>query len=424
MESEPASVITMAKNYNMKKIIFTLLALVGTMSMNAQVMKVMKNGEVVAVFTADQANNVVFEEILFGQGYAAATGIGYVKWVQLWENGPKFAEYNVGATSATEYGGYYTWGGTFKNEQDSWQDDHNTGTSDLYGDTDTATKLWGDNWRMPTNDEFSDLLSNCDVQWTTFGGLNGCKFTGKGNYSSNSVFLPAADYCDDGDVYGQGYSGYYWSSTPNGSDNAYLLNFGSGGQYVGDDNRSHGYSVRAVLKETPATTGTAKAKINGVDVEVNWVQLWKDGPKFAEKNVGATSATDQGTTMKFTEATKAGAEYVWGANWCTPSKDDMEHLMTAAKGGTDDKVKCEYTQEGSQYGFKFTGLTDGYTDNSVFFPAQDGGSNGGYAGYWSATADGSEAWDMDLLCADGVWRSSWYSDGQGSNYFVRPVLKK
>ncbi|MCQ2383171.1 MAG: 2-hydroxyglutaryl-CoA dehydratase, partial [Clostridia bacterium] len=46
----------------------------------------------------------------------------------------------------------------FKNEQDSWQDDHNTGTSDLYGDTDTATKLWGDNWRMPTNDEFSDLL--------------------------------------------------------------------------------------------------------------------------------------------------------------------------------------------------------------------------------------------------------------------------
>ncbi|MCQ2132789.1 MAG: fimbrillin family protein [Bacteroidaceae bacterium] len=33
---------------------------------------------------------------------------------------------------------------------------------------------------------------------------------------------------------------------------------------------------------TPPTTGTAKAKINGVDVDVNWVQLWAGGPKFAE----------------------------------------------------------------------------------------------------------------------------------------------
>ena len=127
--------------------------------------------------------------------------------------------------------------------------------------------------------------------------------------------------------------------------------------------------------------------------------------------------------MKFTEATKAGTEYVWGANWCTPSKDEMEHLMTAAKGETDDKVKCEYTQENSVWGFKFTGLTDGYTDNSVFFPAEDGFSDYGDAFYWSATADGSEAWDMDLLCADGVWRSSWSSDGQRSKYLVRPVLK-
>ena len=397
----------------MKKIIFTLLALVGTMSMNAQVMKVMKNGEVVAVFTADQANNVVFEEILFGQGYAAATGIGYVKWVQLWENGPKFAEYNVGATSATEYGGYYTWGGTFKNEQDSWQDDHNTGTSDLYGDTDTATKLWGDNWRMPTNDEFSDLLSNCDVQWTTFGGLNGCKFTGKGNYSSNSVFLPAADYCDDGDVYGQGYSGYYWSSTPNGSDNAYLLNFGSGSQYVGDDNRSHGYSVRAVLKETPATTGVAKATIGGSQVDVNWVQLWEDGPRFAEYNVDGE--------MTFTDAIKTGTEFVWGAKWRTPNKEEFNELLRAANGESDSKVTCKYEQVNGVWGFNFTGKGD-YTGNSVFFPAPGCNSDGGGADYWSGTADGGKGWRMNLFWYIKHWSSEWLSNDQNNKYLVRPML--
>ena len=170
------------------------------------------------------------------------------------------------------------------------------------------------------------------------------------------------------------------------------------------------------------TTGTATATINGKQVDVKWVQLWADGPKFAEMNVGASRVTDKGTKMTITDA--RAENFIWGANWCTPSKEDMEHLMTAAKGETDDKVKCEYTQEGSQYGFKFTGLTDGYTSNSVFFPAQSSDSGSGYADYWSATANGSEAWDMDLYYGRGVWKSQWLSLGdQTSKCLVRPVLK-
>ena len=170
------------------------------------------------------------------------------------------------------------------------------------------------------------------------------------------------------------------------------------------------------------TTGTAKRT---GDIDVNWVQLWEGGPKFAEYNVGASSVTDVGITMTFTDATKAGAEYVWGANWCTPNKEDMEHLMTAAMGETDNKVKCEYTQEGSQYGFKFTGSTDGYTDNSVFFPVQDGDSSPGHAVYWSATVDDSGAWYMKLFCINGYWLNDWGSSDQDDyNCLVRPVLKK
>lgn len=44
----------------MKKILFALLALFATMSMNAQVMKLMKDGKVVATYTADQADRAVF----------------------------------------------------------------------------------------------------------------------------------------------------------------------------------------------------------------------------------------------------------------------------------------------------------------------------------------------------------------------------
>ena len=100
----------------------------------------------------------------------------------------------------------------------------------------------------------------------------------------------------------------------------------------------------------------------------------------------------------------------------------MEHLVTAAMGGTDEKVKCEYTQENSVWGFKFTGLTDGYTGNSVFFPAQSGNSVNGFADYWSAMAKGSGAWLMRLDYHNGLWLSNWDSEGP-DKCLVRLVLK-
>ena len=177
-----------------------------------------------------------------------------VNWVQLWADGPKFAEFNVGATSATEYGGYYAWGGS----QDK-VDDHNTGSYPLSGDSDTATKLWGSNWRLPTQTELEGLLNNCVAVWTTVNGVSGSKFTGKGDYSSCSVFLPAAGNCQPDGLRDQGDVGMYWSSTPNYADSknrkAYRLYFNSKlnsdpsdqNLRVDDGPRYSGNSVRAVL---------------------------------------------------------------------------------------------------------------------------------------------------------------------------------
>ena len=172
-----------------------------------------------------------------------------VNWVQLWENGPKFAEYNVGVTDgkAESYGGYYCWGSSIDKDQSAA---YKSGTDLLTGTDDTAINLWGNNWRMPTKAELEALLTNCDVEWTTVGGVNGRKFTGKvAPYTSNSVFLPAGGYCSRGNVDDQGGFGNYWSSTPNGSSLAYFLDFSSGYQFVDDYDRGLGYSVRAVLAE-------------------------------------------------------------------------------------------------------------------------------------------------------------------------------
>ncbi|MDO4824074.1 MAG: FISUMP domain-containing protein [Bacteroidales bacterium] len=439
----------------MKKIIFTLLALVGTMSMNAQVLKVMKGDQVVATFSAEEADNFVFEEAPIGQGEATAEGIGNVKWVQLWENGPKFAVYNVGATSATEYGGYYAWGGTYNNnpalEGFTWTNDHNTGTVDLSGETDTATKLWGNNWRMPTSEELKALLDNCDVEWIDGSekiynntNITGLLCTGKGDYSSNSVFLPAAgnyDYSENG-VLGQGRYTYYWSSTAYLSDYAYYLYFDSGVQSVSYGTRRRGLPVRAVLKETPATTGTAE--VNGsagiTGNKVNWVQLWEGGPKFAEFNVGATSATEYGGYYAWggnqnkvddhksgTEAltgTDDTATKLWGENWRMPTKEEFSNLL----------AKCDVKWiDGSTEKYNNTTVTGllctgkgAYSSNSVFLPAagyyRGGGVDfQGYDGvYWSSTPQESDrAYDLYFDSGQKCAGNSYRTDG----FSVRAVLK-
>ena len=74
----------------------------------------------------------------FGTGTAMNKYGDDVVWTQLWENGPKFAEYNVGAANnkAEDYGGYYCWGGSVDKGHA-----FTSGVSSLSGDSDTATKL-------------------------------------------------------------------------------------------------------------------------------------------------------------------------------------------------------------------------------------------------------------------------------------------
>ena len=181
-----------------------------------------------------------------------------VPWVQLWEGGPKFAAYNVGVTDANpaSYGGYYTWGGTIdKDPAASYYRDDDT----LPEGYDTATQLWGSNWRMPTSDELLGLIDNCDVEKNVvIGNHIGTRFTGKGAYADYSLYLPAAGRCQYGnvdsdyDVNGpEGYwSGGYWSTNKYiGFYAAWTLYQNKETIVVSAQQQDYGYSVRAVVKE-------------------------------------------------------------------------------------------------------------------------------------------------------------------------------
>ncbi len=163
----------------------------------------------------------------------------------------KWATCNVGANSPSDYGDYYAWGET--STKSSYTEDNSitSGKSmnDIGGNSsyDVARAKWGGSWRLPTKAEFQELIDKCTWTWTTQGGHNGYKVTGK---NGKSIFLPATGWREGTLSFFVGESGNYWGSTPGESntDDAYDLFFNSSNYYTRWVNRFYGYSVRPVVE--------------------------------------------------------------------------------------------------------------------------------------------------------------------------------
>ena len=187
-----------------------------------------------------------------GRGKATINGQEvYVGWVQLWKDGPRFAKYNVGVTDGKEesLGGHYTWGGNIDGEYGPY----NEGTY-LSGDSDTATKLWGDNWRMPTYSEYYALYDHCtksnDVTYTKekVNDQVGYRFTGTGDYAVNSMFLPLAGQSGSGGLSLVNSYGYYWSSNQSDVHVASYFRLTPDKVAINSEDKSNCNSVRAVYE--------------------------------------------------------------------------------------------------------------------------------------------------------------------------------
>ena len=185
-------------------------------------------------------------------------------------SGLLWATCNVGAATAAGVGNYYAWGETEPQTSNSYSWDsykYGTSSSNLtkYNSSDGKTTLdseddaayvnWGDSCRMPTIDEFGELLNsdNCTWTWATHynydGFIRGYEVTSVKNGSS--IFLPAAGYRDDVDLDEHGSLGHYWSSTLNArySDWACYLYFDSSRHpQESYDDRCIGCTIRPVAE--------------------------------------------------------------------------------------------------------------------------------------------------------------------------------
>ena len=130
----------------------------------------------------------------------------------------KWASVNVGATSEKDFGNYYAWGETVDKPDGtyySWDtygvfagigtddESRDAAIADLFDEDlhlkskyDVAHVQWGGSWRMPTNEEFTELSEKCTWEMVpadhdTWSADNpgGWKVTGP---NGNSIFIPAA----------------------------------------------------------------------------------------------------------------------------------------------------------------------------------------------------------------------------------------
>ena len=382
-------------------------------------------------------------------------------------SGTLWATCNVGATDPEGYGGYYAWGETTTKETYTWEtyiyaegttnedprftkycfneDLGNNGFTDeltvLEDLDDAAVANWGEGWRMPTQEQFDELLNYCTWIWTEQNGVNG--YLVKANNNNNSIFLPASGNRNNGDISKLNTYGYYWMSSFSSSLSirARAVYFYSDHYQTYNDNRYYGYSVRPVYAPQTASTTLDPTAIHN---DHGYVDLGLS-VKWATTNIGATNIEEAGNYYAWgetqsktdydwyhyahcygdeTELAKYCTDYGltpdepdfittlelvddaatanWGNGWRMPTYTEMKKLV--------DSCTWEWTERDGTYGYLVTGTGTG---NSIFLPATghyEGGTlESASSMYWtSSLGETNSQLAMMLSISDGYKIDSIY----------------
>lgn len=192
-----------------------------------------------------------------------------------------WAECNLGASKAEDYGGFYAWGETTEKHEYSIKNykwcnyESNEYTKYTAGkgvdnlmqlepDDDVAHVILGGKWRMPTKAEVEELYAKCTwltVYDNTYQTVNGYRVQAE---NGNSIFLPSAGYkrpesSQNPDLLPihteAGSKGYYWTSSLNTDmiGFAYMIAFSNSPQSQGSagssESRVIGRSIRPVCEK-------------------------------------------------------------------------------------------------------------------------------------------------------------------------------
>lgn len=166
---------------------------------------------------------------------------------------------------------------------------------------------------------------------------------------------------------------------------------------------------------TATTTTTVKLADGTTTNTVKWVQLWIGGPRIATVNVEGK--------MNWTEAAKTGSNYVWGANWRTPTKEEMDFVDKDGQTHNKENVDVENTTQDNVSGYLYKGVQPGYPQdkNNMFLPATN---KDGSAVYWSKTLENDKGVILNMHPGEKSPYHYFWTGEKYHEYAVRPILSK
>jgi hypothetical protein len=184
-------------------------------------------------------------------------------------SGTLWAFTNIGASVPEDAGDYFAWGEVDYKSEYSWKTYKYVKGGDAtkfikycsqaalgsgkYTDTlatletadDVASQRWGDDWCMPTKEQFEELKKECTWKWTVRNGKNIIEITGK---NGSKLFMPAAGFFSNRSKALVSTNGYYWSNTlsDKASNKAQCFTFSQNDTDVALRTRNLGLTIRPV----------------------------------------------------------------------------------------------------------------------------------------------------------------------------------
>lgn len=306
----------------------------------------------------------------------------------------KWSSCNVGASSRWGGGRLYAWGETFEKSNYAWDYykwGSGPGAITKYGGDgltvldsadDAATQEWGKPWRMPTAEEYQELIDNCTFKLYSYNGQRGYLATSRIN--GQYLFIPSAGSSELAPVT----DGAYWTSSLHEGNDAYARTFEirtgtqSGDYWMSQFRRNSGRSVRGVQDN-----GTAKVKVSRTFLEFPDTQVGETAEiDWTITNVGNARLNVTSLTVPEGFSTDFST---WVAKVLDPNESQVIKVYftpTEAKSYTGKMVFKSNAVNAQDYGFPIFGkgvkasVPNGAVDMGLVYTRKDGSK---YRLYWA-----------------------------------------
>ena len=160
----------------------------------------------------------------------------------------KWYDYSTSKFTKYVYVRHQEEGDPYPIEPDETEGDDKATFRDYGYEDDAARVILGGKWRIPTDEEWVELITECEWAKTTLNGKDGRLVTAR---NGNSIFLPSAGSWEYSRPGGMDYYGYYWASTRSPYNSEVAMSIGWGNEVVEHSGlmRYYGNSIRPVCED-------------------------------------------------------------------------------------------------------------------------------------------------------------------------------